>query len=794
MTRESEIRALRETIAAFDRADFGMSVTAEFENPPRTFPMPEHNPVRGMHPRLLLTSADLDGIRRALTAEENAAAAADFARLADDTRDGVLPPPTLHRHGRRGNHNFDNELLASIQARALNYLLTGDAVYGYRAICAMLNYIRTMNIRWIGSDQCREFGFAAYIAACVYDWCYDLLTDEAKFLMTAGIEHRMFTGTTEDTIHASFHGVRFEIGFPPCEQGAVGGHGSEMQLLRDFLAYALAIYDEYPAWWNYGTGRIYDEYVPARNYYYETGMIHQGIPCYSTWRFFSDLYSAWILEKSTGVNPYIDKMGEVILSIIARETADGHFMHSGDTFMDRVNPQLNGCALVTSYLYHNPTLRAYAKFRELGFSKFDYGTSSVLPAEMLILSSGGVECAASHREGMAQITYNPYPLGEIVSRTRWDSKNAAVVLTKIGERTVGGHEHADSGHFMIYYKGMLADDTGLYTGWGNPHHTYYHRAAIAHNTLLIFNPEHYDEEPVYNESGRLTNAARYWYAGGHTVMWEPVNVDVWKLPGHNTGKVTGVQYAYKPDGVTPDYTYISGEITEGYPEHTADYVGRRMLTVYTDDPAYPVLLFVSDRIDACDASFKKSFLLHTLKEPVIDAGKRQVYFDNGKATLFLHSVAGGDSIRAYGGPGKTFWHVQHGENNTDPTELDGPHWGRVEISPKPGRKSDCMMNVLTVADGVTDTCLPVRGITGDGVQGASVGGICAVFATDTAPVGGRISFALAESEARCFAAGLAAGTWTVTVNGQPIGRAEATETGGLLIFRAPAGRIELIKE
>lgn len=108
------------------------------------------------------------------------------------------------------------------------------------AIAAIKNYARTCT--YIGlNDYTRQMGHVLFTAAEVYDWCHPLLTKEDK-----------------EEIVALCQGIatQMEIGFPPSGQGAVCGHGGEMQLLRDWLALGIATYDEYPDIYNFVGGRF----------------------------------------------------------------------------------------------------------------------------------------------------------------------------------------------------------------------------------------------------------------------------------------------------------------------------------------------------------------------------------------------------------------------------------------------------------------------------------------------------------------------------------------------------------
>ena len=58
----------------------------------------------------------------------------------------------------------------------------------------------------------------------------------------------------------------------------------------------------------------------------------------------------------------------------------------------------------------------------------------------------------------------------------------------------------DLGHFSIYYKGHLALDSGIYqgkdadNGWGKENYVNYYSRTIAHNSLLIYDPD--EPKPV----------------------------------------------------------------------------------------------------------------------------------------------------------------------------------------------------------------------------------------------------------------------------------------------------------
>ena len=266
--RGERLDFLKRAVRDFRTEDFGSeetgnTLTVDFGRAPRNG-KPETYPKAHSHPRVLFCAEDIAGVKAALEAYSDYPFVKRFKEFLDTEIDGVLGEMNLNN---RGFHNWDGNLLANIQAHALAYAVWGDEYFGYSAIYAIKNYLLTLDVDYIKSDQCREFGMVMYIAACVYDWCYPLLSDEDKIQIPLGIEHRLCRGTVKNTrkgILSTSYPVKMEMGFPPRNQAALVGHGSEYQLQRDFLAIAIAVYDELPSWSEFVGGRFFNEYVRPR--------------------------------------------------------------------------------------------------------------------------------------------------------------------------------------------------------------------------------------------------------------------------------------------------------------------------------------------------------------------------------------------------------------------------------------------------------------------------------------------------------------------------------------------------
>ncbi|MBO4283108.1 MAG: heparinase II/III family protein [Clostridia bacterium] len=780
---------LKDWNESFHSSDFGGStITSSFAHSYNPTPV---TPTVGQHPRVLFNASNIAGINRALTNGKNTAAANAYLEAVSNPTNGILSPAAQHDDG---FHNFDQKKLSDIMALALDYQLSGSTLSGYRAIYAAKNYLTTMDFDDLVTENRvdfeRYYGLVIYTMACVYDWCHDLMTLLDKTQIVAGVQHKCCEGG------------RMEIGFPPSLQSSVTDHGSEYQLLRDYLAFAIAIYDEYPGWWDFVAGRFYQEFVPVRNEFYVAGMVPQGTSQYVQIRFASDLYSALLIKAATGTFPYASQsnMQQVMRTVYEYELmktpagTNGKMMFgSGDgSYANKKLPNYGLCSLIASHLFNDRNARAFLESDLFGgacYSQFSVGFFQCSPAEELICSSGEVQAYSNRHQGLSPIVYNGGWLGQIIAHDSWSGSKQAATLMKIGVRSAAGHEHQDAGQFQIFYKGILAGDSGVYSTYNSNHHKYYHQATVAHNSLLIYNPSHSSDNKGY-------------YSGGQRVLTEPQNLQNWQNGWYDTGTVTGYRYD-APNWWEANYAYIAGDITPAYDSDTVTEVNRRMLTVFdTDDASVPMLFFVYDNITATSGSFKKTFLLHTVNEPTVSGNK--VTVTNGEGRLVLQNLFGGNSITKRGGgwddgsgtQGKNYYVNKNGANNyvrlLPNRDYDDGYWGRVEISPNTGSANDQLLNAMYVCDTANDPNLTATSFSTSVVKGAVLCNTVAVFVCSSTPRTTSFSFNPSSSGTKTFyVSGVANGNWTVKCNGTTVGTYQAE--GGLLVFEAQTGNIELVK-
>jgi len=769
-------------------------------------------PTAGQHPRLLFNESDIPGIIAAMEEPENQAAKLNFMQKVSSSTNGCLPTIVDMPLTGGGSYNYNANVLGVIEAKALYYALYKDstdpshsdaATRGYQAIYAIKNYLLTLDIRWKASDQCRLYGHVMYSTAIVYDWCYDLLTEADRAQLMLGVQNLCCAGTSNYPSLSTHNGIKLEAGFPPQshKQTPITGHGAEFQILRDYFAFAIAIYDENDTWYDNIGGLIYQDYVPVRDYFYTSNFYPDGSAVYNNYRFMADLWNAWLF-KGMGVEiPYnTEDMQTVIHGLISMETYGHNQFATGDGSNGvTIGSNVGNCALVSSYLFEDGVARAIAMELHSNYTAFDYHQSGISAANYLILSSNGVKTADDYQANVKNVAYHEGFQQQIIARSGKDA-NDPVVLMQGAQHLPGGHTHQNGGNFQIYYKGQLTRDDGLYDSYGFNHHYYYHMSTTAHNGVLVYNPS-------------LASTMNGFYNGGQRRdLGIPYNYESWLADSRfSFGKNIGMQ----TDSVdAPTYVYFANDLTNAYDAVTIDYVERSFLTVFTGDETVPMVLFVFDHIDADSGDYKKTFLLQCVTEPVVDTANKTVKITNtGGGMLVLNSLKGADSIKAFGRTSKNgvvgggdgserFWLSGAGKNlppagaeggslsdkNTDNAQL----WGHIEISPNTGNKESLLMNVLYVTDAGTTVSATPTLVEATALTGASFMNHTAMFLSDPSYATSALSFTATGSGTQTYyIGGLNEGKWNVSINGTAIGSYDVTADGRMLTFEGAAGTVTL---
>jgi len=786
-------RFILTTNALYTPTDGGQSPTTDkeiVELPSDVYNIPEIKPTVGEHPRVMFRESDIPTIKDYMDEAENANALAEYNALLAEEFDGNLPA---------GSGKYKGEKLAIIEAKAFDYAINGNEENGKAAVAAIKNYIKTCTYDGI-SDNSRPMGHVLFTSAEVYDWCYDLLTVEDKEEIVAGCQAIA---------------VNMETGIPPSGGYAIQDHASEAMMQRDWLSFAIATYDEYPDIYNYAAGRFFDEFVPAKEYWFATGTQHQG-SAYGSYRYMWDLWGQWLIYRMSGETIYNkEKASQVAYQWIYTRRPDGQLMRDGDDYNEKNYADgaywtnTGNMLFYASNFYKDPVLKKEFLRQNNGISDFQYSNDTLTPVQVLVFNDPTVG-----KENISSLPLTKYfasPYGAMVARTGWNmgtESSDVVAYMKISELYAAGHNHLDAGSFQIYYKGILASESGQYYYFGRPHHVNYTKSSVAHNTLAITSQANTNGYQKVRNSNMIPDTLPDWLK----------EKDGERL--YQTGEVIGQEYG--PNTNTPEYTYIAGDIAYAYDDNVEEAV-RSMIFMPLEGEDSPAAFVVFDQITTKEVGSEKTFMLHTQSEPTIDnVNKVSVIKNtdgnyNGKLTnqTLLPADA---NITKIGGEGKEFWvEAGHGATGKEITETGNVEltyanvsdssaaeygWGRIEISTTTTQENqtDYFLNVMYVDDADSTAAMEQAeliygsaGTTANAMIGAKLFDRVAMFHAEKARTSETVTFTVPgeETELKVNVAGLTAGTWTVKVNGNEVTEAVASEDGGIIYFTAPAGNYEL---
>ncbi len=496
------------------------------------------------HPRLYLRARDIDDLKRRIAHPVLKPVWDELQELAK-TNDQIR-----------------------IETDAALFLMTGDDKLGKKTLALALKTLENAKYDLTVQDVTRPIGRMMVTGSVAYDWCYPLLTPDQKKAFQA-----QFIRLAK----------QLECGYPP-KMGWVTGHGSEWMLMRDMLSAGIAMYDEDPEMYYHAAKTFFAYLLPARNWWYPGHAFHQGTS-YSETRCSSDLYPLWIFDRLGAGNVYNPAQQFVPYQWIYIRRPDGQLLRAGDgqsrppKLRSLLNASYYKDGYVLSDYLKNPGIDPMHKIFQLLWSDPDL---KPLPVSDLPLTR-----------------YMGSPYGYMVARTGWD-ENSVIAEMKINEYNFTNHQHLDAGAFQVYYHGSLVMESGLYQGtaggYGSAHDKNYSWRTIAHNSVLIYDPdEKFSAKGDYgNEGGqRLPNNRRE--PGTLSILLNPAN-------GYRTGNVLAQNFG--PDRQSPEYSYLKGDITQAYSSKVKE-VKRSFVFLNLRNTSVPAVFIVFDRVVSSNPAFKK---------------------------------------------------------------------------------------------------------------------------------------------------------------------------------------------
>ncbi|WP_246132095.1 heparin/heparin-sulfate lyase HepB [Paenibacillus hemerocallicola] len=676
---------------------------------------------------------------------------------------GLLDPPPV------GQSNYSASLKNAIEYNAMKYMLTGDAASGRLAIRTVLNFMDTAV--YAGLDTFRPIGETIHAASVTYDWCYPLLTAEEKSAFVVKLKE--LAG-------------QMSMGYPPTIGGSITGHSGENMLMKDLLAAGIAIYDEDPEMYDLSAARFFNEFVPARNFWYLSGMHHQGDSYGFGVRLMPELWAQWMFARMGHPGVFADEQRDVLYRGLYLRRPDGQLLRDGDTSWQNSNPPgmywkySSPIPLLAASYYKDPYLQGeFLRQHTMGSNPF---------VEILFADP---DVPASPVDELPLTRYFGYPYGTMIARTGWEMDSPeerasdVVAEMKIGNYQYGNHQHLDMGSFQLYYKGGLAIDSGMYQGvhgaYGSEHDKHYYKRTIAHNSMLVYDPA----EKFYGDWAN---------DGGQRKLAEAVKLDDLLGKNYNNGLVVGHQYGPDPDA--PAFSYMKGDLTAAYTDKVEQFK-RSFLFLNLKDASHPAAMIVYDKVVSSDPNFKKYWLLHSMEEPQVNGGTTTIArTESGYSGKLVNETllpqAGNAVIEKVGGPGREFEvfgtnYVQEPSRPAGQHTVEAGAW-RIQLSPQAPAETDRFLNVMQVMDNGNASPLPVSTVESERMVGAAVSDAVVLFAKSGDRESGTVSFSVYGNEEKLqfIVTDLAAGSWSIA-GGTQQARGEVTADGGVLYFTGAPG-------
>ena len=284
-----------------------------------------------------------------------------------------------------------------------------------------------------------------------------------------------------------------------------------------------------------------------------------------------------------------------------------------------------------------------------------------------------------------------------------------------------GHQHFASGSFTLFKGKPLAIDSGQYANWFTDHRENYYTRTIAHNALLICQPNEtfnaYGSTKFTNDCGQ-----RLLTKGGQNVKdleqhEAEKTLSFFESMPSNKYKETGDMLNFLHDS---SFDYINSDITKAYNSIYFEYGNNtpkvslvtRQLIYLRDYDA----LIVFDRINSTNKSYEKKFLLHSINKPItenenvvegdnengiMETFDKYIIIKNNESYLFVKTLLPEQSkAKKIGGEDYKFY--CDGKNRLiKPGDMKYPDYiwteegkWRVEVSPSKESYFDTFLHIL----------------------------------------------------------------------------------------------------
>ena len=637
--------------------------------------------IRKDHPRLFLNKKDIPRIKKNASGDQKPVFDAMKSRI-----DPLLDQPIVFKDllMASGEGSKDHEWGTRASEAAMLWLVTGERKY--------LDYTKNLLTELAGFYQFRSdhnlnitwYAFSQICAVCAYDWIYNGLDKNER----ADIGRALFTALDDIAWHnpprrksrqrenTSDH-MSGCYGPPilPWYMGlAFLGDGIDDAECRTMLHEGYDLFQKMSAFRAQMAGEKGGGATACATYAF-------GYYPYADFNFIYTMKAATgidVSEKMSYVLGYLKYLDWLRLPY-NREFGFGDVHHYNCLLPER---DINSHIFYISDIYGaaHPEVLPVAQ-RLLGqFSK----PRDIEPFPFLRLLRGPQPKSSSKIAATAQGKSMYFDtMGQVYMRSGTGDDDTYVLFVSGGVPLQ--HKHYDNNNFIIYKKGWRAIDSGTRPEPGL-HLSHYYCRTVAHNCVTVRMP------------GEVMPA--YW---GGPALSEPTDVPV-PNDGGQCEKLGSKLLSLEE---TPDWVYLASDATACYHQAKVSQVLREFIWFCPD------LFVVMDRVTSKDASYPKTWLWHTINQPVKLGPAEWKESSEGGAMICRTLLPEDAAQELIGGPGKDFW--SDGRNWPLP-ELCPDDWGynkrhivppethpqlghwRLEVSPGKPAQQDFFLHMMMVGD------------------------------------------------------------------------------------------------
>jgi hypothetical protein len=427
---------------------------------------------------------------------------------------------------------------------------------------------------------------------------------------------------------------------------------------------------------------------------------------FAAYRSASDIDYFERIEREHG--DFLVKAGRFL---IGSTRPDMTFIRTGDSSSSRVQANITVPVTMEMFAAGVGDTAEAARFRSFADAlRKAYGDDAVHPVfgwGMRIFLDLRASRSPSYKTHPLVARFGAGTYDQIVFRNGWEEDSTHIAILAGDHFT--DHQHFDKGHFLIYHRGGLNVDGGVYDGMykRGGHSGEYAPRTIAHNCVLVYDPNQVFPGGYTNDGGQ--NILR---GIQHHRDW-PTFVAHRQKERLDTAEVTA--YDHQQDR----YGYVRVNLTSAYGDKVSFY-DRQFVYLPSQD-----FLVIFDRVTAAQPGFKKRWVLHFQGRPTIDGripepgvqefpgassavARRSGELNLGGRTfsydgvLFVKTLAPENPrVLAVGGPGFEYFNTFN-ETNYPPrpgrvAEVREPGQWRIEVAPEGENADDQFLHTLQMA-------------------------------------------------------------------------------------------------